>query len=46
MALHAERADGSQFGQANLSGTVQNGRLDASGVFFSGRTVSLSWRRN
>jgi class 3 adenylate cyclase len=46
IALHAERADGSQLGQANLSGTVQNGRLEASGVFFSGRTVSLSWRRN
>ena len=44
--MHAERADGTQFARANLSGTVQNGRLDASGAFFSGRTTSLSWRRN
>ncbi len=44
--MHAERADGSQFARATLSGTVQNGRLDASGFFFTGRTTSLSWRRN
>jgi class 3 adenylate cyclase len=44
--MHAEREDGNQFGRASLSGTVQNGRLDASGAFFNGRTVSLSWRRN
>jgi hypothetical protein len=44
--LHAERADGNQFARANLSGTVRNGRLAASGFFFNGRTTSLSWRRN
>jgi adenylate cyclase len=44
--LHAERADGNQVARATLSGTVQNGRLAASGFFFNGRTTSLSWRRN
>lgn len=44
--MHAERENGNQFGRATLSGTVQNGRLDASGSFFNGRTASLSWRRN
>ncbi|HUM14294.1 MAG TPA: adenylate/guanylate cyclase domain-containing protein [Candidatus Nitrosotalea sp.] len=44
--MHAEREDGQRFGRANLSGTVQNGRLDASGFFFNGRTASLSWRRD
>jgi hypothetical protein len=40
--MHAERADGTQFARANLSGTIQNGRLDASGAFLNGRTLSFS----
>jgi adenylate cyclase len=44
--LRAERADGSEFGRAHLSGTIQNGRLDATGFFFNGRVVSLNWRRD
>lgn len=40
---HSERPDGSQFRRANLSGTIQNGRLDANGAFFNGRTVSIKW---
>lgn len=44
--MHAERADGSQFARATLSGTIQHDRLDASGFFFTGRTTSLSWQRN
>jgi hypothetical protein len=40
---HAERPDGSQFARANLSGTIQNGRLDANGAFSNGRTVSITW---
>lgn len=43
--MYAERADGIQFGRANLSGTVENGRLDARGSFRNGRVVSLNWRR-
>ncbi len=44
--MHAERVDGNQFARANLSGTIQNGHLDAGGFFFSGRTMSLNWQRN
>jgi hypothetical protein len=45
MQMYAERANGSVFGRANLSGTIDNGRLDANGSFFSGRVVSFNWRR-
>jgi hypothetical protein len=44
--MHAERADGTQFARANLSGTIQNGRLDAKGAFLNGRTLSFSWTLN
>jgi len=44
--MHAESVDGNQFARANLSDTIQNGHLDASGTFFSGRTMSLNWERN
>jgi hypothetical protein len=44
--MHAERADGTQVARANLSGTIQNGRLDANGAFLNGRTLSLSWTVN
>jgi hypothetical protein len=44
--MHAERADGTQFARAKLSGTIQNGRLDANGAFLTGRTLSLSWTVN
>jgi hypothetical protein len=44
--MHAESVDGNQFARANLSGTIQNGHLDASGFFLSGRTMSLNWQRN
>jgi hypothetical protein len=44
--MHAERADGTQFARANLSGSIQNRHLDASGVFLNGRTLSLSWTLN
>ncbi len=40
---HAERADGSQFARATLSGTIENGHLDARGTFENGRTVSFDW---
>lgn len=46
MKMHAERGDGNQFARANLSGAIQNGHLDASGFFVSGRTMSLNWQRN
>lgn len=43
---HSERPDGSQFSRANLSGTIQNGHLDANGAFSNGRTVSVTWTLN
>jgi hypothetical protein len=46
MKMHAERVDSNQFARASLSGTIQNGHLDASGFFVSGRTMSLNWQRN
>jgi len=44
--MHAERADGTQLARANLSGTIQNGRLDANGAFLNGRTLSFTWTLN
>jgi len=44
--MHAERADGIQFARANLSGTIQDGRLDANGAFLNGRTLSFNWTLN
>ena len=41
--MHAERSDGTQFAQANLSGTIENGRLDAHGAFLNGRALSFRW---
>jgi hypothetical protein len=38
---HSEHADGSQFARAILSGTIRDGRLDASGAFSNGRSVSI-----
>jgi hypothetical protein len=40
---YSERPDGGQFARANLSGTIQDGRLDANGAFLNGRTVSIRW---
>ena len=44
--MHAERADGSPLAVANLNGTLRDGKLDATGGFPNGRTVSLNWRKN
>ncbi len=44
--MYAERADGNRVSRANLSGTVESGRLDARGSFLNGRIVSLNWRRS
>lgn len=41
-----ERPDGSQFSHADLSGRIQDGRLDAAGAFSNGRTVSIRWTLN
>jgi hypothetical protein len=44
--MHGQRTDGSHFGVADLVGTLQEGRIDASGDFLNGRHVTLNWRRN
>jgi class 3 adenylate cyclase len=46
MEMRAQRSDGSLFARSTLSGTIQNGHLDASGFFFSGRTTTVNWTRN
>jgi adenylate cyclase len=43
--MQSRRADGSPLGTANLTGTLRNGRLDATGSFLNGRSVDLNWRR-
>jgi len=43
---HSEHPDGSPFAQADLSGTIRNGRLEANGSFLNGRTVSIRWTLN
>ncbi len=43
---HPEDANGRRRGAANLSGTLQDGRLEATGKFLSGRTISFTWHRN
>jgi hypothetical protein len=44
--MHGERADGSRFGVADLAGTLEDERIDASGDFLNGRHVKLNWHRN
>jgi class 3 adenylate cyclase len=44
--LRARRADGSRFDASDLVGTVRDGRINAAGVFRSGRSVNLTWQKN
>jgi len=44
--MHSKRADGSRFAVSDLSGTLHDGRIDATGSFRNGRSVSLNWRKN
>jgi class 3 adenylate cyclase len=44
--MHSERADGSRLAVINLTGTLRDGRLDATGSFANGRTASLNWRKS
>lgn len=44
--LRARRADGSRFDASDLVGRVRDGRIEAAGVFRSGRSVSLTWKKN
>jgi hypothetical protein len=44
--MHSKRADGSRFAVSDLIGTLHDGRIDATGSFRNGRSVSLNWRKN
>jgi class 3 adenylate cyclase len=44
--MHSAKADGSRLAVINLTGTLRDGKLDATGGFANGRTASLNWRKN
>jgi hypothetical protein len=44
--MHAERADGSRFAIIDLVGKLRDERIEASGSFRNGRSVTLDWRKN
>jgi hypothetical protein len=44
--IHGEDAAGTRTATINLTGAIENERLDATGSFRTGRRVYLSWRRN
>jgi hypothetical protein len=44
--MHAERADGSRFAIIDLVGKLRDERIEASGGFRNGRSVTLDWRKN
>jgi class 3 adenylate cyclase len=44
--MRAEKADGSRVAAMNLTGTLRDGRLDATGAFLNGRKVTLNWHKS
>jgi class 3 adenylate cyclase len=44
--MHTKRADGSRFAVIDLVGKLQDGRIDATGSFRNGRSVTLNWRKD
>jgi hypothetical protein len=44
--MHSENADGAPRITIDMSGTLRDDRLDASGSFRNGRTASLNWRKD
>ena len=44
--MHTKRADGSRFAVIDLVGKLRDGRIDATGSFRNGRSVSLNWRKD
>jgi class 3 adenylate cyclase len=45
MELHRDTADGERLATIDLTGTVRNGQLNASGTFRKGRTATLNWHK-
>jgi len=48
VSLHMQtrKTDGTPMATANLTGTLRDGRLDATGTFLNGRSVQLNWQKN
>ena len=46
MEIRIDNGDGSRRATINITGTLQDGRIDAAGRFTTGRSASLDWRRN
>jgi hypothetical protein len=44
--MQTRRADGYPMATVNLTGTLRDGHLDATGAFANGRSAQLNWRRN
>ncbi len=44
--MHAQRADGSRGPVADMFGKLHDGRIDATGSFLNGRSVTQSWSKN
>jgi adenylate cyclase len=44
--MHTEGAAGARPARADLTGTLRDGRLEATGKFRNGRPVTLNWRKN
>jgi class 3 adenylate cyclase len=44
--MQTRRADGYPMATVNLTGTLRDGHLDATGTFVGGRTAQLNWRKN
>jgi class 3 adenylate cyclase len=44
--MHSKRADGSRFAVSDLIGTLRDGRIDATGRFRDGRSITLNWRKD
>ena len=43
--MHSEKPDGSSVATINLTGTVHDNAIDASGSFLRGRPATLKWRK-
>lgn len=44
--MHTKRADGSRLAVIDLVGKLRDGRIDATGSFRNGRSVTLNWRKD
>jgi serine/threonine protein kinase len=44
--MRSQKADGTPVATINLTGTLHDGLLDASGRFLRGRTATLNWHKN